>query len=132
MKKLLFALALSALPLLSHAQPTNIQVRVTWDGVNSSINLDSTGSKKDTNRIAGVWYAYQNYVAAQGTNVVLAPAVWLRNQHTVLIDDYSSQKQAVDNAALGATINLILTTQSDLLTVAEKNQLIAIAAKLTP
>lgn len=130
MKKLLFAIALSALPFVAHAQPTNVQIRVTWDGVNSSLNLDSTGSKKDQNRIAGLWFAYQVYVAAQGTNTVLAPQVWLRNQHTVLIDDYSAQKQASDSAIKAEKIKLLMTVYSDLLDNAQKNQLDAIAALL--
>lgn len=132
MKKLFFALALSALPFVAHAQsPTNIQLRVTWDGVNSTLNLDSTGSKKDTNRIAGLVYAYSVYTNSLSTNVVpLAPQIWLRNNHTLLIDDYASQKQAKDNAAIAAKIQMLLTTQSDLLSSAQMSQLVAIAALL--
>lgn len=130
MRKLLFTLALSALPFIAHAQPTNVQIRVTWDGVNSSLNLDSTGSKKDQNRIAGLWFAYQVYVAAQGTNTVLAPQVWLRNQHTILIEDYAAQKQKSDNEAMAQKILTLLTVQSDLLSNADLNNLATIAAKL--
>lgn len=139
MKKLLFALALAALPHAARAQTTTnvtyrIQVETVTGAVTNTVStnwrFDAGGTKKEIARLDGIQYAYANYVTAQGTNTVLALGPWLKQQHTALIDDYSSQKQAVDNAALAATINLILTTQSDLLSVAQKNQLIAIAALL--
>lgn len=128
MKKLIL-LALISLGTYTASAQTNIQLRVQVDGVNSTLNLDMTGSKKDQNRIAGLVYAYGVYTNALGTNgVPLALGDWLKNQHIVLIDDYSRQKQAADNATVAAKIQILLTTQSDLLSAAQKSQLAAIAA----
>lgn len=127
MKKLFLAF-LVALPLSVAAQ-TNIQIRTTVDGVNSTINLDSTGSKKDTNRMAGINYAYGVYTNSLATNAVpLAKQVWLRDKFITLVDDYSSQKQAVDNSVIAEKLRLLLTINTDLLSSAQLNTLQSIAA----
>jgi hypothetical protein len=129
MKKLLFTLALAALPFIARAQ-TNIAYRVTVDGVNTSWSYDITGNKKDQARINGLIYAYGVYVAAQGTNAPLAMGPWLKQQHTALVDDYATQKQTVDNAAIAEKLRLLLTVNTDLLSNAQKTQLADIAALL--
>lgn len=125
--KTFLVLLLSSVAL---AAQTNIQIRVTVDGSNSTINLDSTGSKKDTNRIGGINFAYGVYTNSLGTNAPLAKNVWLRDKLVTIVDDYSNQKQAEDNAVLAVKINMLLTSQSDLLSTVQLNQLIAIAALL--
>lgn len=129
MKKLLLILLVLA-PLTVAAQ-TNIQYRITVDGVNTSWTYDAAGSKKDIARIDGLKYAFGVYVASLPTNqVALAIGPWLKQQHQVLVDDYTSQKQAKDNAATLAKLQILLTTSSDLLSNADLNNLATIAAKL--
>lgn len=139
MKKLLFAFALSALPFLAHAQSTtNLTYRIQVESVTAGVTnttttnwrYDAGGTKKDTNRLAGVHYAYGVYLATVGTNTPLAMGVWLKNAHVMLIDDYATQKVTADNAAIATKIQTLLTTQSDLLSTAQLNQLAAIAALL--
>lgn len=137
MKPILAVIALVACSLVAQAQTTtNIAWRVTVEtvvaGVTNSVNTNfrwDASVKKDALKIDGMAYYFGKYVQGGGTDTF---GVWLRTDVNDRGKSYADAKQAVDNAALGATINLILTTQSDLLTVAEKNQLIAIAAKLTP
>ena len=138
MKKLLL-ISLLALPITVAAQSTTnvtyrIQVESVTAGVTNTVaqnwRFDAGGSGRDKARLAGLHFAYGNYVNAQGTNTVLNFGPWLRQQHTALVDDYANQKQAADNTTLAQKIATLLTSQSDLLSNADINNLNTIAAKL--
>lgn len=135
MKTLLTILALAACSFVARAQTTtNIAWRITIEtvtsGVTNSVNTNfrwDASVKKDALKIDGMAYYFGQYVQGGGTDTF---GQWLRTDTNDRAKVYADAKQAVDNAALAATLHIILTTQSDLLTVSEKNQLLAIAAKL--
>lgn len=128
MNKLLF-IALVALGGVTAKAQTNIAYRITVDGVNTSWNYDASGTKKDVARIDGIKYAYGVYTNSIGTNAPLALGAWLKQQHVVFIDNYASQKQEKDNAAIAAKIVSLLTVNADLLSAQDLNSLNTIAAK---
>jgi hypothetical protein len=129
MKYLIALSVLIAAAFTAQAQ-TNIQYRITVDGQNTSWSFDSAGSNKDKSRVAGIIYGYQVYTNSLGTNdVALAMGPWLKRQHLVLVDDYTTQKQSKDNAALAAKLVSLLTANSDLLSNADINALTTIAEK---
>lgn len=122
----------------THAQTTTnvtyrIQVESVTGGVTNTVSTnwryDAGGVKKDQNILAGIQFAYAAYVAAQGTNTVLALGPWLKQQHVALLTDYANQKQAADNTVLAAKILNLLTVNSDLLSASDLTSLNTIAAK---
>jgi hypothetical protein len=129
MKYLLALSILIAAAFTAQAQ-TNISYRIQVDGVNTSWSFDATGSNKDKARIAGILYGYQVYTNSLSTNdVALAIGPWLKRQHLALIDDYTTQKQAKDNAVIAAKLQSLLTVNSDLLSNADLSALTTIAEK---
>lgn len=127
--KTLLLLALLALGAFTVQAQTNVAYRITVDGVSTSWSYDAAGTKKDIARIDGLKFAYGVYVTTQGTNTVLAMGPWLKQQHVFLIDDYSSQKQRADYAALLAKLTSLLTANADLLNAGDLSSLNTIAAK---
>lgn len=135
MKRFLLALAFTTCALTAKAQTTtNLAYRVTIETVTagvtnstqSTVRLDY-GTKKEALMIDGLAKAYRDYVIAGGVATFEA---WLKTDIKDRAREYSNAKIAVDNAAMAAKINTLLTTQSDLLSAAQLNQLIAIAALL--
>jgi len=129
MKKLIILALLLAGSFVAQAQ-TNVSYRITIDGVNTSWSYDINGIVKDQNRIKGLIYAYNVYTNTLATNqVALSMGVWLKSQHVVLVDEYSTQRQIKDNAAAAIKLTSLLTVNSDQLSTADLAALLAIAAK---
>lgn len=135
MKTLLTILALAAFALTTKAQTTtNIAWRITIEtvtaGVTNSVNTNfrwDASVKKDALKIDGVAYYFGQYVAGGGTDTF---GQWLRTDVNDRAKTYSDAKVAADNAVIAAKIQTLLTSQSDLLSTAQLNQLAAIAALL--
>lgn len=130
MKKFIAILFLAGAFTVATQAQTNIAYRITVDGVNTSWSYDAAGSKKDVARIDGIKFAYNVYTNSLATNVVaLAIGPWLKQQHVVLIDDYSAQKQKADNATILAKLISLLTLNADLLSASDLSSLTTIANK---
>lgn len=139
MNKLIALALLLASAFVAQAQTTTnlsyvITVETVTGGVTNLLNPVTLrydyGNKKDSLRIDGFNFAYGAYAATFGTNT---PALnfkqWLKRQEQSLPDNYAAQKQAADNAATLAKLTVLLTSQSDLLSTADLNNLTTIAAK---
>lgn len=138
MKTSLAILALTAAAFTSQGQTTtNLDYRLQVETVTAGVTNKTTtnwrydyGAKKDATRIEGANWAYAAYVTRLGTNgTPLAFGLWLKRQHTVLLDSYSDQKQAADNRVLLQKLTSLLTANSDLLTAGDLSSLSTIAAK---
>lgn len=131
MKTLLTILALAACSLVGRAQTTtNLIFRIQEQHVTASAtNIVDTANftwdyttKKDALKIDGFRFG------AVGS--ALPFVNWIKQDINDRAKTYSDAKQSADNAALLAKLTQLLTTDSDLLSTAQKNQLAAIAALL--
>lgn len=131
MKTLLAILFLSALSV--QAAVTNITVRVTTEiagvGTNStSVKFQQDGSNKDALTVDALVWTWTNYKA---TGVYTNDFdTWLRDTARVAFQAYNPAKSANDLGAAVAKVAAAASTDSSLLTQAQKNQLIAIANSL--
>lgn len=133
MKKLL-TIAASLFAAVAFAQSvTNLSFRVTVEVVtagvtNSSVanlRLDRVNNKENL-LTDGALDAFTKYRVAGG---VLALDAWLRQDVRDRLMEYAKAKFQADNAALIAKITQLLTSQTDLLTVGDLNNLTTIGAK---
>lgn len=135
MKKIL-CLSILFVAFAVPAAVTNItitaEVEIAGVGTNkSTMKIQQDGSKKDQQLAEGAAWAWEQYriTGIPGTNNM---AVWLKDTIKEKLTEYSKSKQALDNASDAAKIQTLLTSQSDLLSTAQRNQLAAIAALLSP
>lgn len=128
MKILLAILSLTAFAITSKAQTTtNLIFRVQEQHVTAGVsNIVDTvnftwdyATKKDALKIDGFRFGFV------GASIPFVN--WIRQDINDRAKAYSDAKVAADNAAIAAKIQTLLTTQSDLLSNAQMNQLIAIA-----
>lgn len=138
MKTILAILALAAAVFTVQAQTTtNLDFRLQVETVTAGVTNKTTtnwrfdyGTKKDATRVDGANFAYAAYVTSLGTNgVPLAFGPWWKRQDIALVDNYAQQKQQADNTVLLQKLTSLLTSNSDLLSNADLNNLATIAAK---
>src|SRR5262245_25085752 len=139
MKKLLAIAILTLAAFTAQGQTTtNIAYTITIETVTAGVTNTANpvtfrydyGAKKDALRIDGFNFAYGQYCATFGTNApTLTFKQWVKQVTQALPDEYARQQQQAANAATLAKLSVLLTTQSDLLSTTDLNNLNTIAAK---
>ena len=133
MKTLLIAILTLAALSAGAQSVTNITVKITVEiagvGTNSSsIKLQQDGTAKESRLVDGnVWY--YNYAKSNGLTTNTFDG-WLKDEAKTRLQLHADEKAVNDNQITAQKVSTILTTQPDLLSAAQKNQLATIAALL--